>query len=184
MTGPAFSTRLVTNAGCAGVQLIISPNAVLNAPKPALRNTNAYCNVLPPTFVSSPLGARHLLAKFVWTEFPGGTKDLDVYSPPNSSTPIFSIRGLYGLTFPSIPVDFDTLPSIGFYCRFAQSTVDSFEPLNITGHVLGEGRFKGLTSIATYYSLSYAPPLNLDGGFYNVGNYFFNSTARLTAQLY
>lgn len=168
-----------------GVQLQVSPNAVLNAPMPSYRFTYSYSSIFPPTLSAFPFGGRHLLARFVWTDLAGGAKNLDVFSPPNSIAPVFSIRGLYGLAFPSIPFTFQTFPSLGLNFRFAQSVVDSFEPLgNITGHVLGEVRFKGFISLATYSSLTYAPPLNLDGGFYNAGIFISNASILLTSQSY
>lgn len=167
------------------LQLLISPNAVLNAPKPSYRNTFAYSSALPPTLSEFPFHIPHQLARFVWTDLAGGAKDLDVFSPPNSTAPIFSIRGLYGLSFPSFPFTFDTFPSLGYNYWFAQSVVDSHKPLgNSTGHVLGEVRFKGLISLATYSSLSYSDPINLDGGFYNVGTHIYNGSILFTAQPY
>lgn len=167
------------------MQLLVSPNAVLNAPLPVNRITFGYSSAIPPILPSFPIHTPHALARFAWTEIAGGSKNLDVFSPPNSSAPIFSIRGLYGLTFPSFPFDFNTFSSLGVNFRQAQSVVDSYNPLgNITGHVLTDLKFKGLGSIAVYSSVSYSPPVNLDGGFYNVGVYTFNASVLFTAKAY
>jgi hypothetical protein len=155
------------------------------------RYTQAFSSVVPPTTLKYPLHVPHRLAKFVWTDRADGGKDLKLYSPPGSASPVITVTGLYKFPFICIPNDIYSafLPQ-SFQTgltTFLQSVTDSYDPVGpITGHVLGSLRTasQGCTSAAFYGSIEAVKPVSLDGGFFNVGLYFPRVGYNLTAQPY
>jgi hypothetical protein len=148
------------------------------------RYTQAFSSAVPPTNPKSPLHVPHRLAKFVWINRADGGKDLKLYSPPDSTSPVISITGLYSVPFVCIPVPSGIFSALRL-TTFLQSVTDSYDPVGpITGHVVGNLDWQGCLSASVYGSIETAKPVSLDGGFLNIGFYVSNTRYNITAQPY
>jgi hypothetical protein len=174
------------HSACAGwAQFVIVGTAAKIGNGPVIsRITQAFASAVPPTNPSYPLHIPFRLAKFDWTNRADGGKDLQVYSPVGSVSPVISITGLYAVPVFCVPVPFGILPLFGF-TTFLQSVTDSYEPLGpITGHTVGNIDLQTCATAAVYGSIKTAPPVSLDGGFYNIGMYFHQGLVNFTAAPY
>lgn len=150
----------------------------------ALRATQAFSSAVPPTLPEFPLHVPHRLARFEWAHRSDGGTDLKLYSPPNSSSPIFSVWGLGTVPFIKFPIGYELLPATGIGKVF-QSVVDSYDPLGpIRGYVAGEAGYEGTGGISLYSRFETSDALDLDGGFYNVGFYIEKAITKFTVQPY
>eukprot|EP00884_Botryococcus_braunii_P005115 jgi/Botrbrau1/14604/Bobra.67_2s0004.1 len=136
------------------------------------RITQAFSSAVAPTQPYFPDNVPFRLAKFDWTSRPDGAKDLKIYSPPSSPTPIASFTGLFTIPFLCVPLPTGILTALGL-TSYLQSITDSYDPVGpITGHTLGNLDVSACTTAAVYTSIEAAPPVSLDGGFFNLGVYF------------
>lgn len=149
------------------------------------RLTQAFASAVPPTLPSVPTHVPHRLARFDFTHRSDGLTNLHVYSPPNSSLPIFKIWGLGSVPFLTFPIGYNFFASVGINDQLLQSVVQSYEPLGpIKGHVLTRVVYDGTAGLALYSRYETSDGLNMDGGLINVGLYIRNATTRLTVNTY
>eukprot|EP00884_Botryococcus_braunii_P005114 jgi/Botrbrau1/14603/Bobra.67_2s0003.1 len=147
------------------------------------RITQAFSSAVPPTQPYFPTHVPFRLAKFDWTSRPDGAKDLKIYSPPASKTPVVSFTGLFTIPSLCVPLPAGIFPAFGL-TSFVQSVTDSYDPVGpITGHTLGVLDWAACTTAAVYTAIETAPPVSLDGGFFNLG-FYLNGTIDFVVQPY
>eukprot|EP00884_Botryococcus_braunii_P005112 jgi/Botrbrau1/14601/Bobra.67_2s0001.1 len=133
------------------------------------RSTQAFSSAVPPTQPSYPFHVPYRLAKFAWTTRADGSQDLQVFSPPTSTSPVVSITRLFALPFLCLPLPRGFFPALGL-TNILQSVTDSYDPVGpITGHTLGNVDASGCLTAAVYASIKVAPPVILDGVTFNLG---------------
>eukprot|EP00884_Botryococcus_braunii_P023645 jgi/Botrbrau1/9965/Bobra.0012s0060.1 len=149
------------------------------------RVTQAYSSAVPPTLPEYPERIPHRLARFDWRHRSDGATDLKIFSPPNSTIPVFSIFGLSRLPFISFPITPELVSTLNLNTRFVQSVVEEYDtPGPILGHVIVEASFVGNAGVALYTNFETSDALDMDGGFYNVGLYVYNATTTIAVSPY
>lgn len=144
------------------------------------RVTQAYSSAVPPTLPEYPERIPHRLARFDWRHRSDGATDLKIFSPPNNTSPVFSIYGLSHLPFISFSITPSLVSALNLNTRFVQSVVDEYDTdAPILGHVIVEASFVGSASIALYSNFETSDALDMDGGFYNLGLYIYNATTTI-----
>eukprot|EP00884_Botryococcus_braunii_P017753 jgi/Botrbrau1/4661/Bobra.33_2s0032.1 len=75
---------------------------------PVFRIMQLYSSAVAPTLISNPLQSPGELARFEWKTQISGALDLKVFSPPNATTPVAELTGIYKLPV-GVPITNTTL---------------------------------------------------------------------------
>jgi hypothetical protein len=152
-----------------------------------LANTSISTSRTTQAYTSSPVAARldfptHVfqkLARFEWIQRPDGFQDLNIYAPPNASTPSAWVKGLWSLPFLTVPV-----PNTTYF--IPQSLFDEWASVvsgfnadgtpDITGHKLTHFDIQGTATIGGFGSYGAVEGGFALGGILPIGIYLRNGT--------